>query len=322
MHGVTDLGKLKFYFSILLVVSIILVLPYLRAAESQTPFSNFKIEISILDFDSSTLTYRLQVFLDGIVDTPKMAVAQSEGPEKGSKFWPIFNVEYQRSENLTILTDQKVIEYTEIAGEFPHDKYFLTLFIAVDVDEMYYSTGRLRIPSTNYITSYNITFNDWHSLPQEIYPSFVDYGGKYLYRVDIAISHPSQFEEYAEIVAYQIPRIFWVIIGLLLIYLVAHTVIAYRKNKDLNMIPFLLICNGALLFLPVYFFSIRGLEEPLSVTPVDVHLMNLIKMFLLLLVLGVLVLIVYEAKRSVNKRYRPRRGKASQPVDPSSIPDI
>jgi len=259
----------------------------------QNPFSKFKITLSIADFDSETLTYRLQAYLDGVAQTPQMAIGRSKGLEKGGGYWPVYDVQFRSNENVTILTDEKIIQYSNRSGVFPHDKYYLTLYVAVKVDEPYHVTnGWVKLPSTNYVASYNISAQDWDTLPEEIPPWFQRYGGKYLYRLDLSISHSEEFIEYADIIFNQIPQAFWILVVLLGIYLVLHTTVSYKKNREVNLIPYMLICNGILLFLPIYMLSIRKYEEPLPLTPAGINLMNLLKMFLILMILGITVIIV------------------------------
>ncbi len=281
---------------ILLLIFSFTYFPFSSNNAMAQNISSFKITISIVDFDPATITYQLQVYLDGIFLTPKMAVAKSRGAERGGGYWPVFNIEFKKNENVTILTDEKVIEFSNKSEVFPYDEYNLTLYAAVDVDEPYYVTnGRLRAPYTNYIAFYNISSEEWDTLPQEIPPWFKNYGGKYLYKIDLLISHSEQFKEYAGVVFNEIPNAFWIIFTLLIAYLILHTAISYRKNREINMIPYILICNGVLLFLPIYMLSIREFEEPLPLTSADSNLMNLLKMFLILVVLGIIVLIVDRA---------------------------
>lgn len=181
-----------------------------------------------------------------------------------------------------LFTYEDTIPFVNVTGEFPNDRYEFQLYLLTNLTvafERVISRDVVFPISPNYLSiasGREVTGSD----------EIADFALHtenltHAYRIDVLIGHPEGFGEAVSLFVSYLPIGFF-LLGLFLILVLMKDWFGYTNERFPSTL-FISSVVSIIIFLPMYWFSIRQFQSPLSYTPFDTTVFQLTVLYLAIL---------------------------------------
>ncbi len=250
-----------------------------------------RAQFTILNFDNSTITWSLQIAIDGNHPSAVLAV----GLENGVVYrYPQFDA----FTNTTTLTESLSTSFTTITAGFPNEDRVLSIYFAVEavLPLGSGSTAYVPLPTGNYVGMLQIASlaGSFYSERQQTDKNLQSYGYELqqiglIYWVNLDIHRTPDSAAFISTAMVDFPQVLWFLVYVLTLLipiqlvLYIHAILRRRNCRQLLNSNYFAIAIGLLFFVPIFTLSLEPMTAPITFTPGDLQLFNLMKWVGLLL---------------------------------------
>ncbi|MGD0451477.1 MAG: hypothetical protein ABSA79_10550 [Candidatus Bathyarchaeia archaeon] len=300
---------------VLLFIIVLSVCLFFPLADADTVNVTSQLQVQTFQTDFAYINWYFKVNAANLqsgmmlVYFPKNLTFEGLPQENNSLASGPISEEYDSISNLTTFSIQGAIPIGNNSADFPNDRYEGNYFIGCNflkADQNFYVGGDIPGPTNNYQIEWSLTdaSNFASQLNNQTTFMLALSGinlGNYTtwFRLNLLIFHRPPFSEYVGTLVNQVPfglELFAGFIGAVILIPVSYELAQKqpRKIRKAHFIELILIPISAsiIVFVPIYELALHVFEEPLLVMKVEQNMIFLLKIYLLLLGLGIAIRIL------------------------------
>jgi len=275
-------------------------------ARSQGEITNASVQVDL--FTKEAAVTKLTFVVYDVEECPYATVGYKVDNSLTGYTYPGF---WENIGNGWLFTYEDVVPFTNVTGEFPYDRYSFQLYLLTNLTvafESIISRDLVFVVSPNYIS---IASGGEISGQDEL----VDFALHtenltHAYQVDVVINHPKGFGRTVILFVLYLPIAVF-LLGIFLIGLLIKDWFSAGAEGEFPSTIFISSVVSILIFLPMYWLSIRQFQSPLSYTPFDTMLFDLAIFYLFIIGVAVTLRLCGEGLRvSVRNLVRGVQGRA------------
>lgn len=252
-------------------------------AQSEGEITKVSIQVSLFTREVAVTSFRFFVY--EVEECPHVIVGYKVNSSLAGYTYPGF---WEEVENGWLFTYDDVVPLTKVTGEFPNDAYRFQIYLFTNLTtafENVISRDVVSAISSNYIriaTGTEITGKDV-MVDAILHIENLTRA----YRIDVLICHTEGFEEAITPFVSYIPNGIFLLGLLLTLLLIKNWIEDLKERFPSNF--FISSTVSVLIFLPMYWFSIRQFQTPLSYSLFDTTLFNLTCFYLIILGIAIVL---------------------------------
>ncbi|MDH5733793.1 MAG: hypothetical protein OEY88_08435 [Candidatus Bathyarchaeota archaeon] len=248
-------------------------------AQGQTQQQIDKASVQVSFFTREVAVTKLTFLVYDVDKCPLALAGYKVGNSLTGYSYPGF---WENIGNGWLFTYEDTIPFVNVTGEFPNDRYEFQLYLLTNLTvafERVISRDVVFPISPNYLSiasGREVTDSD----------DLADFALHtenltHAYRIDVSVGHPEGFGEAVSLFVSYLPIGFF-LLGLLLILILMKDWFGYTDERFPSTL-FISSVVSIIIFLPMYWFSIRQFQSPLSHTPFDTTIFWLTVLYLAIL---------------------------------------